>query len=169
MYYKKQKTSYELLLAIDFMPRGFAFAMFEKPDSLIDWGLTDIRINVSKRSFQRIRQLIEFYRPSRIVLEDVKKSSAHRSNNLKQLSEEIKLLARNKEIQVTSYSAKTIQEVFSKFKCQNKHERAKAICEWLPQLSSRIPPKRAIWMSEDPRINLFDAVSLALTHYYLEN
>lgn len=160
---------YELLLAIDLMPRGFAFALFEKPDSLIDWGLTDIRVNVPRRSIKRIRQLVEFYQPSRIVLEDIKKGSPNRTTKIKQLAEDIHFLAKENGLKVSSYTPKTIQDIFSQFKCHNKHERANAICEWLPQLSSRIPPKRAVWMSEDPRINLFDAVSLALTHYYLED
>lgn len=135
---------------------------------LVDWGITDIRFNVSSRSMLRVKQLIEFYRPDRIVLEDIKGKSSHRCNRIEQLLEKIYFLAKEQKVNISSYSPQKVQEVFSQFKCHNKHDRAKAICEWLPQLSSRMPPKRAIWMSEDPRTSLFDAVALALTYYYLE-
>lgn len=166
---KFKKDHHELLLAIDPMYRGFGFALFEKPNSLVDWGITDIRVNINSRSMHRIKQLIEFYNPDRIVLEDIRGESSHRCKRVEQLLMKIRLLAKENKVKISSYSAKQIQEVFEQFKCRNKFERAKAICEWLPELTSRIPPKRAIWMSEDPRTNLFDAVALALTYYYLED
>jgi len=166
---KIKNDRHELLLAIDPMYRGFGFALFEKPNSLVDWGITDIRLNINGRSIQRIKQLIEFYRPDRIVLEDIRSESSRRCKRVEQFIDKIHILAKENEAKISSYSAKQVQEVFVQFKCHNKHERAKAICEWLPELSSRMPPKRAIWMSEDPRTNLFDAVALALTYYYLED
>ena len=165
---KLKKDRHELLLAIDPMYRGFGFALFEKPNSLVDWGITDIRLNINNRSLHRIKQLIEYYHPDRIVLEDIQGESSHRCKRIEQLLSKIQLLAKEKGVKVSTYSPKQVQEVFEQFNCRNKYERAKAICEWLPELTSRIPPKRAIWMSEDPRTNLFDAVALALTYYYLE-
>jgi Holliday junction resolvasome RuvABC endonuclease subunit len=168
MNYKPKNDRHELLLAIDPMYRGFGFALFEKPNSLIDWGITDIRLKVNSRSLRRIEQLIDFYHPDRIVLEDIRGESSRRCKRVEQLLGKIRLLAKEKKVKVSSYSPKQVQEVFEQFNCHNKYERAKAICEWLPVLTSRMPPKRAIWMSEDPRTNLFDAVALALTYYYLE-
>lgn len=166
---KTKNDRHELLLAIDPMYRGFGFALFEKPTSLVDWGITDIRLNINSRSIHRIKQLIEFYRPDRIVLEDIRSESSRRCKRVEQFVDKIHILAKENDAKISSYSAKQVQEVFVQFKCLNKYERAKAICEWLPELSSRMPPKRAIWMSEDPRTNLFDAVALALTYYYLED
>ncbi|MFH0958381.1 MAG: hypothetical protein V1897_06720 [Pseudomonadota bacterium] len=165
---KNKKDRHELLLAIDPMYRGFGFALFEKPNSLVDWGITDIRVKINSRSMDRIKQLIDFYRPDRIVLENIRGESSRRCKRIEQLLGKIQLLAKERGVKISSYSPKQIQEVFEQFKCRNKYERAKAICEWLPELTSRMPPKRAIWMSEDPRTNLFDAVALALTYYYLE-
>ena len=78
MNYKPKNDRHELLLAIDPMYRGFGFALFEKPNSLVDWGITDIRLKVNSRSMRRIEQLIDFYHPDRIVLEDIRGESSRR-------------------------------------------------------------------------------------------
>jgi hypothetical protein len=44
-----------------------------------------------------------------------------------------------------------------------KFEIALAITKTFPELASRLPRKRKPWMSEDERMNLFDAVAFALT------
>ncbi|MGH7993063.1 MAG: hypothetical protein ACREDQ_06080 [Limisphaerales bacterium] len=33
------------------------------------------------------------------------------------------------------------------------------------ELGSRLPPKRRAWMSEDPRMDIFDAVGLATVYW----
>jgi hypothetical protein len=44
-----------------------------------------------------------------------------------------------------------------------KHALAEIIAKRFPEeLGSRLPPKRKPWMSEDSRMNIFDAVALAL-------
>jgi hypothetical protein len=44
-----------------------------------------------------------------------------------------------------------------------KHALAEIMAERFPdELGSRLPPKRKPWMSEDSRMNIFDAAALAL-------
>jgi hypothetical protein len=45
---------------------------------------------------------------------------------------------------------------------QNKYQRAAALAERFPQLQSRLPRFRKPWMTEDPRVNVFDALAFAL-------
>ena len=59
-------------------------------------------------------------------------------------------------------------DVFDQFGVKNKFGIAKMICERLPVFEKRLPPERKPWMAEDPRMNLFDAVSLVVTYYFLE-
>jgi hypothetical protein len=46
---------------------------------------------------------------------------------------------------------------------KTKRDRAVAIAEAFPELASRLPRVRRPWMSEDERMNIFDAMALALT------
>jgi hypothetical protein len=47
-----------------------------------------------------------------------------------------------------------------------KHALAEMLAGRFPEeLASRLPPKRRPWMSEDYRMDIFDAVALALTFW----
>lgn len=47
----------------------------------------------------------------------------------------------------------------------NKHQIATAVVQKFPELAPRLPPDRKPWMSEDPRMAMFNAVALALTYF----
>lgn len=162
------QEKHKLVLAIDPSPRGFGYALFESPKKPLDWGVTDIRIQTARRSEQRIMKLINFYQPEVIVLEDCSKDKSRRCIRVKNLISEILKFAQLKKIQTKTYSRNRIQEVFSLLGARNKHEIAKEICDFLPEFEPRRPSRRKIWMSEDNRMNIFDAVSMVLAYYYLE-
>ena len=67
------------------------------------------------------------------------------------------------------YSHEQIQFVFEQFKARTKHEIASIITEWLPQFKSKMPPIRKPWMCEDYHMGMFDALALAITHFYLSD
>jgi hypothetical protein len=47
-----------------------------------------------------------------------------------------------------------------------KHVVAEVIAQRFPEeLGFRLPPKRRAWMSEDSRIDIFDAAALALAYF----
>ena len=47
-----------------------------------------------------------------------------------------------------------------------KREIAQSIAREFPELEPRLPPVRRIWMSEDARMNIFDAVALGMTFFH---
>jgi len=47
----------------------------------------------------------------------------------------------------------------------NKRQLAEAIAARIPAFERYLPPPRKPWMSEDSRMNLFDAAALALTFF----
>jgi hypothetical protein len=47
-----------------------------------------------------------------------------------------------------------------------KRQIAEAIAREFPELGPRLPPVRKIWMSEDRRMGIFDAVSLAVSFFH---
>lgn len=164
----KKAEIHKLALAIDPISRGFGYALFEGPQTPLDWGVTDIRLKISQTSFERVKKLISFYQPEILILEDCSQTGNRRCRRIHDLIKDIEKFAKSQKISVAKYSSGRVQEVFSFFNIRTKHQIAEKICEWLPELASRIPPKRKPWMSEDPRMSIFDAVALILTYYYLE-
>jgi len=159
---------HKLALAIDPTSRGFGYALFEGPQTPLDWGTTEIRSEQNENSLERVKKLIDFYHPEVLVLEDCSEDSTRRCERIKALLGQIADHAKLQKIPVVKYSSSRIKEVFSFFDIHTKHQIAEKICEWLPELAPRIPPKRKPWMSEDRRMSIFDAVALVLTYYYLE-
>ena len=49
-----------------------------------------------------------------------------------------------------------------------KYEIATAISQSLPEFPPQLPPERKIWLPEDYRMSIFDAVSLIFTHFYFQ-
>lgn len=164
----KKAEIHKLALAIDPTSRGFGYALFEGPQIPLDWGITDIRLQKNQTSLERIKKLISFYQPEILILENCSQMGNRRCQRIQDLLENIEKFAKSQKIPVMKYSSCRIKEVFSFFDIRTKHQIAEKICEWLPELASRLPPKRKPWMSEDPRMSIFDAVALILTYYYLE-
>lgn len=165
---QKRTEIHKLALAIDPTSRGFGYALFEGPQIPLDWGTTEIRFLQNQNSLERVKKLIDFYHPEVIILEDCSDGSTRRCERVKDLLDQIKLFAKQEKIQVVKYSSDQVKEVFSFFDIHTKDEIAQKICEWLPELTPRVPPTRKPWMSEDRRMGIFDAVALILTYYYLE-
>lgn len=158
----------QLVMAIDPAPRGFGYVLFEGPKTPLDWGITEARVQTNKRSLARIKKMIDAYRPDVLVLENSSSPNSHRCLRVQNLINQIIHLAKSENIPIRRYSRGRIKKVFAQFGAKNKDEAARLIAEWLPVLAPRVPPKRKIWMSEDQRINIFDAASLALVYYYEE-
>ena len=59
-----------------------------------------------------------------------------------------------------------IRSFYSRFGARTKHERAKLIAEQFPEFEPQLPAPRKIWMSEDPRMSIFEAAALALVYWY---
>ena len=165
---RKSAKNHKLVLAIDPTTRGFGFAIFEGPQKPIDWGVKDIRRNKDKMCLLKVKELIDFYRPDVIVLEDFTGKGSRRCKRIQKLIIEIGKLALNNKIRVKSFSQAKIKLFFSRFDAKTKYQIASKIAKWLPVFENRLPPIRKPWMSEDYRMAIFDAVSLALTYYYFQ-
>jgi hypothetical protein len=164
----KKEESHKLALAIDPASRGFGYALFEGPSKPLDWGVTSIRFQKNKRSLERIKKIIKYYQPEVIILEECNALGSSRCRRIEKLIDRVNDFATLQGIPIKKYSRSRIQEVFGMFEMRTKYEIAQKICEWLPELQPKIPGERKPWMSEDERMNIFDAVSLVLTYYYLE-
>jgi Holliday junction resolvasome RuvABC endonuclease subunit len=154
------------VLAIYPSARGFAFVVFEGPESPFDWGTKEFRgAGKNARSLNAITELVARYRPVGIVIEDFAANGTRRSVRIRHLYRSIIRLAESECIEVFRYSRAQIQHCFGSVGATTKYEIATAIARHIPAFEHRLPRFRKIWMSEDSRQTLFDAVALGLTHY----
>jgi hypothetical protein len=81
------------LIAIDPTSEGFAFAVLEGPDRLIDWGTT--KVSKLKRSeyLKRVDALFERYQPKGLVLESPRGKDSRRSPRVAGVIRSLELLA----------------------------------------------------------------------------
>lgn len=66
------------------------------------------------------------------------------------------------------YSRGQIRRAFAAQGATTKEQIAAALASQFPELARRLPPKRKVWMSEDHRMAIFDAVALIFTGLHEE-
>ena len=154
------------VLAIDPTVRGYAYAVLEGPNTLIEWGVTQVAPKEkNRRCVKSIEEKIIRYEPEVVVLEDCAGAGSRRSSRVRNLIESLDLLAAKRRIARRRFSRGRIRTAFQFVGRPSKEAIAKAIAERFPELRPRLPRVRKIYMSEDERMNIFDAVSLALAYF----
>ncbi|MCP5060463.1 MAG: hypothetical protein GY937_27510 [bacterium] len=78
-------------------------------------------------------------------------------------------LVRRKSLRTERYSQRDVRACFSKYGAKTKEEIAAVIARELRELAPKLPGKRKPWKSEDERLWIFDAASLALTFFFCES
>ena len=150
------------ILAIAPSTRGFGFAVLER-DTLIDWGVKSVKGDKNAESLKKVKELIEHYKPAVLVVPDITKQS-RRSERIRVLNSKIIGMAKTRKVRVATRSRKQVSEALSTDGAMNKHEIAEILAERFPdELGSRLPLKRKPWMSEDSRMDIFDAVAIGVT------
>jgi len=155
-----------LILALYPSTRGFGFAIFKGPSRPIDWGIKDVRDDKNVSCLSKINALIEFYEPEVVITEDYAEKRSRRCKRIQVLLRSIARLVEGQHITNYRVSRTTIHNFYSRFGARTKHERAKFISDQFPEFELQLPPPRKIWMSEDPRMSMFDAAALALMYWY---
>ncbi|MHC4946383.1 MAG: hypothetical protein ACYTG7_25500 [Planctomycetota bacterium] len=149
--------------------RGLGYAVFEGARAPIDWGTKVVRGDRNKESLSKLRELLAWFRPAALILEDHTGKDSRKSARIKRLIEAIKRLAKKKGIRLFQYSRRLIRQCFTDFHAFNKHEIAKAIAKELPEFVPYVPRKRRPWMSEAHRMAMFDATALIFTFYHFRD
>lgn len=147
------------VLAIDPSSVGFGFAVLEEPTRLVDWGVTQVWSKSPRAFLSRLEALVDRYSPTLIVLEEVQNTKQR-----KRTSQRLSLVGRyaaSRRIAVTKVSRADVRAAFGNE--PSKHDIAVAIATMFPELASKLPPRRKLWTSEKERMNIFDALSFALT------
>jgi len=151
------------ILAIAPSTRGFGFAVLEGRETLVDWGVKTVKGDKNIQSLAKVEDLIAHYQPGTLVLEDTSAKNSRRSPRIRKLCQQIIKMASNRKVSIKLFSRDQVMKTFIPDGRGTKHALAEIIAKRFPEeLGSRLPPERKPWMSEDSRMNIFDAVALAL-------
>ena len=154
----------ELVLCIYPSAKGFGFAVFEGSHSLVDWGVKGVHgERKNAQSLRKIRGLLAFYRPDSSLPRTTRARARGGEAGSKQLIDAIGALAAKESVASSDFSRDRGTQLF---RLERKAADRGAIAQEFPELEPRLPPVRRIWMSEDARMNMFDAVALGMTFFH---
>jgi hypothetical protein len=148
---------------------GFGFAVFEGPFRPIDWGLKRAPRQTRTPAIRKLADLIEWYQPAVLVLENHAGEGSRKSPRVQRVIAGMAGYAGKRNLALASYSRHMIRQAFAETGAVTKHEIAQLLARDFPELAPRLPPVRRLWMTEDCRMAMFDAASLALTFFHFES
>jgi hypothetical protein len=154
------------VLAIYPSTRGLAFVLFEGALSPVDWGIKTV--NGTRKNDGCLRfvdALLNRYEPGIVVLQDTSPEGTTRAKRIRVLNTAIAELIENAGVVAIFFSRAEVMKAFASVGVINKRQLAEAIAKHIPAFQRYLPPVRKPWMSEDSRMNLFDAAALALTFF----
>lgn len=155
-----------LALSIYINNRGYGFTLFESVDRAVDWGTRDVRARDGPERFvSSVTQLLESHQPAQIVLEEWRVRHCRRPKRIRMLNSKFELLSRRRGLEVLCYPRKEVDTLFDELGASTRHERALEVAARVPALAFWAPPERELWTSEHPRMPIFDAAMLNMTHF----
>jgi|SRR5882724_11712344 len=160
---RNQTSEQARILGISLSSRGFGYAIMEGENRLVRYGNMVIKEDKSTRVLDHIAKLINRFQPNVLALHNVTAKGAHRHIRIKKLHRKVLALAGKYKMKVMQHSNEELRNVLLGNEGGTKHEMAELLAKKFPdELATRLPPKRKNWMSEDARMDIFDAVGLAV-------
>jgi hypothetical protein len=147
------------VLALDPSSAGFGFAVLEEPTRLVDWGVAEVWSKSPQAFLARVEPLVDRYAPSLIVVENIG-NSKQRKRASQRITSVVRYAA-TRRIATARIPRSEVKKAFGGN--PTKHDIAVEIADIFPELTPRLPAKRKLWESEREQMNLFDALSFALT------
>jgi hypothetical protein len=121
-----RQPSTQLICAIYPSTRGFGYAVFEGPNSLVDWGVKGVRGRQKNlATLRKVRELLAFYRPDVLVLEDYQGRGSRRAKRIQALINLMSAHAAAARLPTAVYSRSDVRASFS---LTTKREIAKPSC-----------------------------------------
>lgn len=148
------------VLGIDPTTYGFAYTLLEGPRTLIDWSVVHVKRPVYTNSLARLGLLIGRFRPHLIAVEDLAQGT-RRGEGARNLIRGVEMLGFMRHVRVRRVTRREMEDALQ-LEETTKYEIACAIADHFPELAPRLPRKRKPWMSEDERMNIFDAAGIGL-------
>jgi len=152
------------ILAVSFSSRGFGYAVIEGGSALVDFGKKRIEWDKNMGSLAGVEKIIHRNQPDLLVLQDVNHAKGtRRVPRIKMLHKKVIALAKERHIRVVKIAGRDLRSRLLGDEEGTKQEMAELLAkQFSNELASRLPPKRTAWMNADPRMDIFDAVGLAV-------
>lgn len=150
-------TDVRAILAVDPTSRGLAFAFFESGE-LLDWGTRHVEGN----DIAALDRILELCPAHVLVIEDVTAPRCLRRARVRKVLGTIERAARSRGLDVRKVSAYDALRAWAARGCVNKSEIAQAMAREIPELEIVLPRPRGKYRSEQARMSIFDAASLAI-------
>jgi len=154
------------ILAIDPITKGLGFAVLEERRGLIHWGVRNAASGAESRRL--FRHLLDRYAPDVLVLGDYRAWDARRPARVRRLLESLERLAAMRNIETRRVPRRIQETAFAEVGARTKQAVAVALVRRFPELADALPPARRLWMSEDYKMAIFDAVALGVAFFYAE-
>ena len=111
-------------------------------------------------------KFVRFYQPDVLILPDVNAADTRRAARIKILHRKIAALAKKQQLKLLLITNTQVRTHLLDGPTGTKFAVAQTLAAKFPtDLKLRLPPKRRPWMSEDPRMDIFDAVGLAVAFW----
>ena len=151
------------LLAIALSSHGLGYAVLEGERSLVEYGSMRVKGDKNRKCVAKIEELVALYTPDGLVLEEMTAQHLDRAPRIKTVQEQIIESGRKCGLKVTLVSGKQVRSALLDSVHGTKQEVAQMLTKYFPdELAFRLPPKRRAWESADDRMDIFDAVGLAV-------
>lgn len=158
-----QTTSKQIrILAIAPTARGFGYSVMEN-NAMLECGYKGARGNKNIKVVSKSEKLMKQFMPDVVVLQDVNAKGSRRAPRIKALHRKIVGVAENHKCKVKLFSGIQLRDALLDDPKGTKHEMAELLAQRFPaELAAKLPPKRRAWENEDGRMDMFDAVGLAV-------
>src|SRR5262249_11839815 len=151
---------YQVVLALHPTSRGMGWVLATSPVAMVDWGIVHARGDKNAVCLKRVAELVSTFSPAVLVMRHAAGSNRARTKRIQKLITAVLSLARGRGIEVKLFTEKDVLTKFERFGSSTREDIAKVLATNIEALSSRLPPKRKPWKSEDARLGLFDAAAL---------
>lgn len=169
---KTSQVKTNIVCAIYPNANGYGFVFLENAEigrKLIEYGSVRINPICNRKILERIKKSIDYFRPTIVILLDPEGKTSRVGKRNKNLMKDIIAYAESEKLQVFQYSRDQIRDVFEMFGVVTKYEISKRLLTEFTELEPTRPRERKLWTSEDRNMAIFDALSLALTWFYINN
>lgn len=154
---------YFRIMAIAVSTRGFGYAVLEGGDTLADVGVVAVTGKWTIKGLPKIEALLNRYFPEVVVMQDMEEQAARRSKRLRDVNQLVQVELALHKCKVALLSQRAVRREFFDEEPGTKDRLARLLAQRFPEdLCHRLPPSRKPWMSEDRRMDIFDAVALAV-------
>jgi Holliday junction resolvasome RuvABC endonuclease subunit len=153
---------YSRILAIAPSSRGFGYAVLEA-EKIANYGSMTVSKDKNPKCAMKAEGLILHFEPEVLALEDTGAEGSKRHPRIRELSQRLLALSLHHKIPVAWFSREQVMQFFLGYGKGTKQQMAQSIGNrFREDLGPMVPPKREAWMNQDYRIDIFDAVALAL-------